>query len=619
MRTFSALFSLFPFLLFSQSGPAGVGSSTNNSLWLKADAGSSSTVNGSAISFWNDQSGNGIHVTQTLAAQQPSFATNVLNGFPAIQFDNVNGPNVNDKLIGPDSPLLDNTSGYSFFMVTRPQNVDNNARVIVSKRTGVAINQSFMQFFFTGNRFYTDIQSNNERYNTVATFTANNNFLIDQFYDGTLAMASRCRTYVNGTLDVTSGETNTLVPDNVSPLVIGSTDATDPRPFGGYISEIIIYRTALNDASRIIVDNYLSAKYNITLLSNDKYQGDTPANGDFDYDVCGVGQESSGSSTSFSSSISGGFGLSVNSGLDNGDYILAGHNSFTNDATYSDVGGMTGALNARWTRVWYVDVSNALSNINVNLEFDLSDGGVGAISPGPASDYKLLYRNVQTGNWTELSTASSVSGDKIIFSGITLTNDGYYTIGTHQFNASPLPVELLFFEATVCKSGVCLQWATASEKNADYFSIERSKNGIDFEFVAQIKAAGNSAREINYLETDFNPLDGISYYRLKQFDKDDALQLILIRSIDFREEGTLYVFPNPNSGEFNLNLNANSGEEVLVVIVDAAGKQVYSKVILKKDGENYLGLDLTGSIQPGLYWVLASSRQKFYRSVLLIK
>jgi hypothetical protein len=90
--------------LFSQTGPAGVGSSTNNVLWLKAGAGTSSTTNNTPISAWNDQSGNGINVTQTVSAQQPSFATNVINGMPAIQFDNVNGAGVNDKMLGPDSP-----------------------------------------------------------------------------------------------------------------------------------------------------------------------------------------------------------------------------------------------------------------------------------------------------------------------------------------------------------------------------------------------------------------------------------------------------------------------------------------------------------------------------------
>ncbi len=133
------------FFLSSQTGPAGVGSSTNNVLWLKADAGTSSTTNNTRISSWNDQSGNGINVTQTVAVQQPSFATNVMNGMPAIQFDNV--ATTNDKLYAPDSPILDNTAGLSIFTVSKLTNV-GEARTIISKRNNVGVQESYMFFYY---------------------------------------------------------------------------------------------------------------------------------------------------------------------------------------------------------------------------------------------------------------------------------------------------------------------------------------------------------------------------------------------------------------------------------------------------------------------------------------
>lgn len=90
-----------PVFLFSQTGPAGVGTSATNVFWLKADAGTSSSVNATPISSWNDASGNGLNVAQTVAVQQPSFAANVINGFPAIQFDNNGASGQNDKMLGP--------------------------------------------------------------------------------------------------------------------------------------------------------------------------------------------------------------------------------------------------------------------------------------------------------------------------------------------------------------------------------------------------------------------------------------------------------------------------------------------------------------------------------------
>src|SRR4051812_3052732 len=85
--------------VFAQTGPAGVSTSATNVFWIKADAGTSSTVNATAISSWNDASGNGMNMTQTVSVQQPSFVTNVMNGFPAIQFDNNGTAGQNDKMI----------------------------------------------------------------------------------------------------------------------------------------------------------------------------------------------------------------------------------------------------------------------------------------------------------------------------------------------------------------------------------------------------------------------------------------------------------------------------------------------------------------------------------------
>lgn len=603
----------------AQTGPGGDGSSANNVLWLKADAGTSSSTNGTALSFWNDQSGNALYVTQTVTAQQPSFATNILNGFPAIQFDNLNGANLNDKMLGPDSPLLDNTSGYSFFMVTRPQNVDNNARVIVSKRTTVAVDQSFMQFFFTGSTFYTDIQTNNNRYNTTATFASNTNYLIDQFFDGTQALASRCRTYISGSLDITSSETNTLVPDNPSPLVIGSTDASDPRPYGGYIAETIIYRVALNDASRILVDNYLSAKYNISLSANDKYSGDNVGNGDYDREVAGIGQESTGSNTSFSASVSGGLTMAATAGLDNGDYIVAGHALATNATIITDVGGMTGSNNARWQRIWYIDVTNASTNITTDLEFDMSDGGMGTFTIGATSNYVLLYRAGQSGNWTEVTTASSVSGDRILFNTITLTNDGYYTLGTKNFNLSPLPIELIAFSANGNGTRVDLNWTTASEKNNAFFSLERSRDGLQFDVLRTIKGAKNSSMTLDYWETDYKPYPGISYYRLKQTDYDGTSSYSDVVAVNLSSgPGSMRIYPNPNTGSFRIDLD-NTKKEILVVLRDLSGKEYFSKVIATQDENGLYLVDTENKIPAGTYLVVASSNNTLYTQKIIVK
>lgn len=589
----------------SQTGPAGVGSSSNNVFWVKADAGTSSTVSGSAISSWADQSGNSVVMNQTVAAQQPSFVSNVINGFPAVQFDNVS--NTNDKLIGPDLSIFDNTSGYTFFTVTRPQVLDGAARVIVSKRTTVSVDQSFMLFYYTGNKLHVDIQTTDNRFNTTTAFSANNNYLIDVLYDGSRPTASRVAVYIEDNLDCYGAETATLVPDNASPLIMGTTDASDPRPYGGYIAEVILYREALGPAQRIIVNNYLSAKYNIALSGNDKYAGDNAGNGDYDRDVAGIGSESAGSSTSFSPSVSSGLGMSVASGLDAGDYVMVGHAMPTNSVNFTDVGGMTGVYNGRWDRVWYIDVTNTLTALSMNLEFDMSDGGVGTVAAATPSNYVLLYRAAQSGTWTQVTTASSVSGDRVLFNGVALSGDGYYTLGSLNVAASPLPVDLIHFSATAEKNAVELNWSTATEKNSRNFVVQRSANGIQFDDLATVAAGGNSSQNSNYNFTDHAPLAGISYYRLKQRDRNGESKLSNLVSVNMNN-ADLVLYPNPVSARLCVKGSGAEAGPVSLQVYDSKGQLLLGSTNENPANTSELCWDLRQRLSPGTYLVRVSAQ-----------
>lgn len=626
---FFACVFLYSLELASQTGPAGVGTTTTNMLWLKADAGTSTTTNASPVSSWIDQSGNGNSVSQATSNKQPLYTSSLINGFPALQFDNVT--TTNDKLTGADSPTLDNTDGYTFFTVSRLQNLDGAAaKTIVSKRNGVDTEESFMLFYYSSNKFHTDIQTTNNRYYTVATFSNNTNYIIDVVYDGSLASSSRSKTYIGESLNKTATETSASIPDNNSPLIVGATDVGDGRPFGGYISEIIGYRTALNKASRIIVNNYLSAKYNIALTTNDKYAGDNGSSGDYDREVAGVGSDTTqpgsivGSNTDFAASISGGLGISVNSGLDVGDYIMAGHNTVSNWAITTDIAGMTGTFNSRWERIWYVDVTNTSTAINTNIEFDMSDGLIGAITLGAVSDYVLLYRstNVTGSTWTELTTANAITGDKVQFNAYNLTTDGYYTIGTKNYPVSPLPIELLNFNAIMNSGKVDLTWSTASERNNDYFTIEKSKDGFNFETVTLVSGAGNSTSIIEYTDVDYKPYSGISYYRLKQTDYNGLFSYSKIVSVNyfFGDDG-ITIYPNPATVEsgFNLNITGLENQEILVVIRDIAGREFYSKISFITENKQLIAIDTDKKLAAGTYLVIASSNNKIYSQRLIIR
>lgn len=195
------------------------------------------------------------------------------------------------------------------------------------------------------------------------------------------------------------------------------------QAFKGLNAEIIIYSNNLNTAQRLITENYLSAKYAIAMAlpSSDKYTGDDPAKGHYDFDVIGIGRAADGAHTS-----SGDAGLLISenfSSLDSGDYLLAGHKTTQNGFTAADVPGTPDGLAERWSRVWYLDKTG---NLDASLTFDFSDGGLAVPN---AIGYVLLYSPSNAFGFTSIATGSLV-GDQVSFAipDGSLT-DGYYTLG----------------------------------------------------------------------------------------------------------------------------------------------------------------------------------------------
>ncbi len=118
---------------------------------------------------------------------------------------------------------------------------------------------------------------------------------------------------------------------------------------------------------------------------------------------------------------------------------------------------------------------------------------------------------------------------------------------------SSLPVELLRFNVTKADNHVICNWETASELNCDYFILERSSDGMNFEPYGQLDGAGTSTQVHTYTLYDSSPItDGVSYYRLAQYDFDGTVNYSEIRSINFSASPNVTVIPNPSNGTFSV-------------------------------------------------------------------
>jgi len=205
------------------------------------------------------------------------------------------------------------------------------------------------------------------------------------------------------------------------------------------------------------------------------------------------------------------------------------------------------------------------------------------------------------------------------------TSFSRFTLGSLLTGWNPLPIELLSFNATPCQSHVCLDWATATETNNDYFIIEKTRDGNTFEFVAKVNGAGNSNTVKDYSAIDNSPYSGVSYYRLKQTDFNGDYKYSDLRKVNFDNSVpsifTLNVYPNPGAGNaINFAINTDKGKEVLVVVYDVTGREAYSKILItEQTGENIFALDPSGRLSQGMYLITATSDNNIFSKKLIIK
>lgn len=133
------------------------------------------------------------------------------------------------------------------------------------------------------------------------------------------------------------------------------------------------------------------------------------------------------------------------------------------------------------------------------------------------------------------------------------------------FLEGTLPVELLSFTPSIKPDRVELNWTTGTEINNDFFTIERSRDLYGWEVLGFVQGAGNSSIPLDYGFTDFRPLDGLGYYRLKQTDFDGKFKYygpiaahydLGLEGLDFKvmKSFSNWVIAVPNDGFYQVEV-----------------------------------------------------------------
>jgi hypothetical protein len=246
-----------------------------------------------------------------------------------------------------------------------------------------------------------------------------------------------------------------------------------------------------------------------------------------------------------------------------------------------------------------------------------SNGGFAQASGGGnaeagSTQYQQLYVNSTCASYPGVATAA----------GSCLTTGATYTMcftvpagcagenfcplincSTGNCGNSALPIELLYFDAKLNGRVVDLHWATSSEINNDFFTVERTMDGNVFFSFVEVKGAGNSTSPLQYSSVDEHPFPGISYYRLKQTDYDGKFaysQLVAINRNDLKELDIKYVLGNKDRNALQYQLSSANDSGISITIFDVLGKIVLTDRIGSSPDGQTLYMDASG-LSRGVY------------------
>lgn len=287
-------------------------------------------------------------------------------------------------------------------------------------------------------------------------------------------------------------------------------------------------------------------------------------------------------------------------------------------AKYFYTGSTSGTLGSGLNNVsslekWNIYRTVGSSTPNITLSYDPTYSVKGTVAD-------LRVASLISTTWTDMGGSGS---GNLVPATTASSNFGEFTFGSST-NLNSLSVELISFTAAynVLKNGVDLNWATATEINSDYFTVERSINGKDWIDILVVKAAGNSSYILKYNSFDTEPFCGTVFYRLRQTDINDSYNYSSIQLVNNNSKVMdVAVFPNPMNNQTTLKYWSDIDDEYQLVITNTLGQVIFNKSIVLNHGQNLITIDLEQLI-PGNYnlKIQSSNSAKFVtKNIIKIK
>jgi len=305
---------------------------------------------------------------------------------------------------------------------------------------------------------------------------------------------------------------------------------------------------------------------------------------------------------------------------------LYGGNLYAGGAFTFAGGGPTTYI-ARWNGVSWTAVGTGVDffvNDLIVHNAELYAGGWFSNAGGSPANYIAKWDG---SSWSALGTGMDLFVEALaVYSGELYACGWFTTAGGVAATyiakwGGAVPIELLSFTATSVPTPnpsqegnkyVLTEWTTTSEINTDFYTIERSQDGINWGFVGTIKAAGNSTVPLNYSLLDKNPYPGTSYYRLIQYDINGDYEIYGPVAVKLEGVEIISIFPNPARDKIAYQVVSWEDTEASIRVLDLLGREVIVKKEAVQKGLNTFNIDVSG-LRSSIYLIqIATETGNYY-------
>ncbi|MDO6430039.1 T9SS type A sorting domain-containing protein [Flavitalea sp. BT771] len=281
----------------------------------------------------------------------------------------------------------------------------------------------------------------------------------------------------------------------------------------------------------------------------------------------------------------GNLGAWITSGENLGSTVIRrGHSSQTN------AGGAGSSI------LRYYDILPANNTaLNATLRINYLDAELNGLDESAL----MLWKSTDHLHWTNVGyTARNATANYAEDSAI--ADFSRWTLSTVS---NPLPIVIASFTVECLDGSARINWKTAQEQNSSRWDVDKSSDGIQWQTIASLAAAGNSRLERNYSYTDASPIGGTTFYRIAEFDIDGSATYSTIASANCGiTDNDASMYPNPVRDVLWVTLHTPGASSMKIEIYDAGGARRHMQTTALNEGNNRVSIDMR-ALPPGLYFV----------------